>query len=553
MGYKTNLFLSDQDLESIARWRYKVVDASISTRLLTPFWNWLALFVPTNVAPNVLTLAAFACVLQAFWLVVKFGDEFPRASAAGAAVLTYCYFTLDCLDGKHARNTKNSSPLGELFDHGCDNLGCPFQVITILLVLGVDDLSAQWYLVQITQLLFLAEHIAPYVAADRTIRFGLLSGPGEALHMSIAILLAHAAVGRAFVWDFLIGAYRYIDSEIINLGLPPLPAAGLDDSDVNGVVFLRLILQNLYYVVLAGLVVQVGLMLFMKEEGHRRSGRALLICLATRGIPALFLRYSAAAAAELTLENVITDGLFLSILTSDIIVAKIANRPVHSLVVIMSMASIMSGLIVYLSITVYYLTVFNDICLHLNLPMLSTVKNVYCDGVFDLLHRGHMDQFRQAYHTVDGGVRLFVGVVDDKESTDYLGQAPVMSEEERYASVAACKYVHQVIKGSPLAHSKSTTPGEPSRTERLIEKYNIHYFAIGRDFYELKEGQVDYYEVPRALGILRPTERTGGVETGTLIQRILARRDEFAGRKDVYRDVVRRGSVEFSEITKKEK
>ena len=125
-----------QDLDNLKRWQYKVVDNSITTTMLTPIWNRLVLFVPANVAPNVLTLAAFGCVLQAFWLVVWHGDEFPRASAVGAAILTYIYFTLDALDGKHARNTKNGSPLGELFDHGCDNLGAAFQVITLLKILG---------------------------------------------------------------------------------------------------------------------------------------------------------------------------------------------------------------------------------------------------------------------------------------------------------------------------------------------------------------------------------------------------------------------------------
>jgi len=32
------------------------------------------------------------------------------------------YHLFDLLDGKHARNTKNSSPLGLLMDHGCDAL-----------------------------------------------------------------------------------------------------------------------------------------------------------------------------------------------------------------------------------------------------------------------------------------------------------------------------------------------------------------------------------------------------------------------------------------------
>lgn len=32
------------------------------------------------------------------------------------------YTNLDCIDGKQARRTKSSSPLGQLFDHGCDAL-----------------------------------------------------------------------------------------------------------------------------------------------------------------------------------------------------------------------------------------------------------------------------------------------------------------------------------------------------------------------------------------------------------------------------------------------
>ena len=35
---------------------------------------------------------------------------------AGFAVLFYLH--LDCIDGKQARRTKSSSPLGQLFDHG---------------------------------------------------------------------------------------------------------------------------------------------------------------------------------------------------------------------------------------------------------------------------------------------------------------------------------------------------------------------------------------------------------------------------------------------------
>ena len=37
-----------------------------------------------------------------------------------AAAGVFIYQTLDSIDGKQARRTNTASPLGELFDHGCD-------------------------------------------------------------------------------------------------------------------------------------------------------------------------------------------------------------------------------------------------------------------------------------------------------------------------------------------------------------------------------------------------------------------------------------------------
>jgi phosphatidylglycerophosphate synthase len=39
--------------------------------------------------------------------------------------------TFDAIDGKHARNTKRSSPLGQLMDHGCDSFSNSFQIIML--------------------------------------------------------------------------------------------------------------------------------------------------------------------------------------------------------------------------------------------------------------------------------------------------------------------------------------------------------------------------------------------------------------------------------------
>jgi ethanolaminephosphotransferase len=46
----------------------------------------------------------------------------PSWTYLQAALGLFLYQTLDATDGKQARRTQSSSPLGELFDHGCDSM-----------------------------------------------------------------------------------------------------------------------------------------------------------------------------------------------------------------------------------------------------------------------------------------------------------------------------------------------------------------------------------------------------------------------------------------------
>ncbi|XAR65354.1 Ethanolaminephosphotransferase [Bertholletia excelsa] len=51
----------------------------------------------------------------------------PRWVHFAHGFLLFLYQTFDAVDGKQARRTNSSSPLGELFDHGCDALACAFE------------------------------------------------------------------------------------------------------------------------------------------------------------------------------------------------------------------------------------------------------------------------------------------------------------------------------------------------------------------------------------------------------------------------------------------
>jgi ethanolaminephosphotransferase len=54
---------------------------------------------------------------------------------SGVAVVLYTW--LDCIDGKQARRTGTSSPLGQLFDHGCDALSVNLLLANIACSLSI--------------------------------------------------------------------------------------------------------------------------------------------------------------------------------------------------------------------------------------------------------------------------------------------------------------------------------------------------------------------------------------------------------------------------------
>lgn len=111
-------------------YKYCGPELSLFERLfLKQFWQWfLDNIVPLWLAPNAITFSGF--LLHLFGVACVFWSD-PTLEGKGEsgsnalivyAVLFFVYQTLDGCDGMQARRTKSGSPLGEVFDHGCDAL-----------------------------------------------------------------------------------------------------------------------------------------------------------------------------------------------------------------------------------------------------------------------------------------------------------------------------------------------------------------------------------------------------------------------------------------------
>lgn len=135
MKRRRNLFgnyISQQGLENLKVWKYRSGGATQLDRLLNPWWEFIASHTPRAVAPNSLTLVGLISTITALCLVLFYvptlQEEAPRWIYFVVAVLLFIHQTVDAVDGKHARNTGTSSPLGQIFDHGCDAFSTVFAV-----------------------------------------------------------------------------------------------------------------------------------------------------------------------------------------------------------------------------------------------------------------------------------------------------------------------------------------------------------------------------------------------------------------------------------------
>ena len=127
--------LTADELRRVAAYKYASGMSTPLENLMNHWWNWAVQWLPLWLAPNLVTLLGLACMVASAGLVVAVDPSLtaplPPGVAAFCAASLFVYQTLDAIDGKQARRTGTSSPLGQLFDHGCDALNTVF-ICTVL-------------------------------------------------------------------------------------------------------------------------------------------------------------------------------------------------------------------------------------------------------------------------------------------------------------------------------------------------------------------------------------------------------------------------------------
>ena len=96
---------------------------------------------------------------------------------------------------------------------------------------------------------------------------------------------------------------------------------------------------------------------------------------------------------------------------------------------------------------------------------------VYTTGTWDMFHVGHLNIIKAAKALGD---ILIVGISTDELVYNYKGHHPLLNYEDRYAVVAACRYVDAVV------------PQRELEKDEQLQKLDIDILVVGDDWWDRK-------------------------------------------------------------------
>jgi ethanolaminephosphotransferase len=146
-------------------------------------------------------LTGFFCTIVPFVLIFSlYGADFYGPVPAWWCFLTgalyFIYRLLDEMDGKQARKTGNSSPVGLLFDHGCDSFTTSLLVMMMAKMMQVGNGPfLLWVLLSITQSFHFCTLEEYYIGG---LYLGPLNGVTDGSAAVIAVFAATGIAGNEF-------------------------------------------------------------------------------------------------------------------------------------------------------------------------------------------------------------------------------------------------------------------------------------------------------------------------------------------------------------------
>lgn len=201
-------YMDEAALKNLKEHKYAASGQSFLEPYMQYFWRPMLELVPLWMAPNLITALGLSVNVVSTLVLLYFNPYFdgtyttPWWAYAGCGVGLFIYQTLDALDGKQARRTNSATPLGELFDHGCDAI----STIFVVLAAGASLQAGPWstlVCLLLGQATFYCAHWRTYVCAK--MHFGRVDVT-EAQWCMITIHMLSAVYGGG-VWHTEVGGH----------------------------------------------------------------------------------------------------------------------------------------------------------------------------------------------------------------------------------------------------------------------------------------------------------------------------------------------------------
>ncbi|XP_052124781.1 choline/ethanolaminephosphotransferase 1 isoform X2 [Frankliniella occidentalis] len=239
MHFYKEKILSDGQLKRLSEHKYNSESQSLLDAWLQPWWNWLVRQVPIWLAPNLITLSGLIINIVTTLILIYYSpdakSDAPRWAFFLCGVGLFAYQSLDAIDGKQARRTGTSSPLGELFDHGCDSISTVFVAISACIAVQLGYYPT-WMFFQCfcAMTLFYCAHWQTYVSG--TLRFGKL----DVTEAQITIMFIHliSTIFGPSIWMAKIPPLEYFELRYV-IGMFTILGATLN-------------LYNMFLVIISG-------------------------------------------------------------------------------------------------------------------------------------------------------------------------------------------------------------------------------------------------------------------------------------------------------------
>ncbi|KAI7853529.1 CDP-alcohol phosphatidyltransferase-domain-containing protein [Circinella umbellata] len=206
----SNDLLPEEQLKNLKLYKYSAVDKSFTSRfILKHYWNKSIELFPLWIAPNLITLIGLCFMIISVGLMVVFAPEMdaeggPSWLYYGFAASLWLYSTFDNVDGKQARRTGTSSPLGELFDHGCDALNTSFAALLQAAALGMGHSIGSVILYSIAMFGFYLSTAEEYHTG--TLYLGYVNAPTEGVIISCIVFILSGVYGPS-MWELPLGQF----------------------------------------------------------------------------------------------------------------------------------------------------------------------------------------------------------------------------------------------------------------------------------------------------------------------------------------------------------